>query len=340
MSAKLSEWLLDGLDINEIVHNGNNNGIISTIADTDNAYTYTEGVYSRYNAYGEYDNYSNYSNTYSRYSRYSNYDNTYSRYSRYSDYDNYSNYSNTISISGQPTSQIITYGDKVTFTVTFSKTPSSYQWYVSTVSSGGGTAISGAISSSYSFTPKLSDNGKYYYCVASLGNTVTSNSAQLTIKYIDSCNISTCIGESVNIYSYLLPESSIINNYTLENTSIATISGNNLIGNKAGKTTLTLTSSNGLSKAIEINIFESKLESVLYNIAQAIKKYNNLSQTLYPNQFYNSLKSKNISSKNYNTLEDLFTDLSTAIKEIKGISTPLKPEEFFYKILEGINYDR
>ena len=335
MSVKLSGWLLDGLDINKIVHNGNNNGLISTLADTDNAYSYTENYYSRYNAYGEYDNYSNYS----RYSRYSDYDNTYSRYSRYSDYDNYANYSNTISISGQPVSQIITYGDKVTFTVTFSKTPSSYQWYVSTISSGGGTIISGATSSSYSFTPKLSDNGKYYYCVASLGNTVTSNSAQLTIKYIDSCNISTCIGESINIYSYLLPESSTIDTYNLEDISIATISGNNLIGNQVGKTTLTLISSNGLSKTVEINVFENKLESVLYNIAQAIKKYNNLNQTLYPNQFYNSLKSKSISSKNYNTLEDLFTDLSAVIKEIKGISTSLKPEEFFYKILESIKYD-
>lgn len=324
MSAKLSEWLLDGLDINEIIHNGNNNNLVSPIWDTDSA---------AYSNYSEYSKYSNYSNTYSRYSRYSDYNN-------YSDYYNYSNYSNTISISGQPVSQIITYGNKVTFTVTFSKTPSSYQWYVSTVSSGGGTAISGATSSSYSFTPKLSDNGKYYYCVASLGNTVTSNSAQLTIKYIDSCNISTSIGESINIYSYLLPKSSIINSYNLENNSIATISENTLIGNKVGKTTLTLVSSNGLNKAIEINVFENKLESVLYNIAQAIKKYNNLNQTLYPNQFYNSLKSKNINSKNYNTLEDLFTDLSTVIKEIKGISTSLKPEEFFYKILEGINYDR
>lgn len=325
MSVKLSEWLLDGLDIDKIVHNGDSNDLVSPIWDTDSA---------------AYSNYSKYSNTYSRYSNtYSNYSNTYSNYYNYSDYYNYSNYSNTISISGQPVSQIITYGNKVTFTVTFSKTPSSYQWYVSTISSGGGTAISGATSSSYSFTPKLSDNGKYYYCVASLGNTVTSNSAQLTIKYIDSCNISTCIGGSVNIYSYLLPNSSIINSYTLENTSIATISENNLIGNKVGKTTLTIISSNGLSKTIEINVFENKLESVLYNIAQAIKKYNNLNQTLYPNQFYNSLKSKNISSKNYNTLENLFTDLSAAIKEIKNISTPLKPEEFFYKILESIKYD-
>ncbi len=330
MSAKLSEWLLDGLDINKIVHNGDGNDLVSPIWDTDSA---------------AYSDYSEYSNTYSRYSNtYSNYSNIYYNYSDYYNYYNYynysNNYSNTISISGQPVSQIITYGNKVTFTVTFSKTPSSYQWYVSTISSGGGTAISGATSSSYSFTPKLSDNGKYYYCVASLGNTVTSNSAQLTIKYIDSCNISTSIGESINIYSYLLPKSSIINSYNLEDNSIAIISENTLIGNKVGKTTLTLVSSNGLNKAIEINVFKDKLESVLYNIAQAIKKYNNLNQTLYPNQFYNSLKSKNISSKNYNTLEDLFTDLSTVIKEIKGISTSLKPEEFFYKILEGINYDR
>ena len=85
MSAKLSEWLLDGLDVNRIVYSGNNNNSISPLADTDNAYSYTEGVYSRYNAYGEYGNYSDYS----KYSKYSNYYN----YSNYSDYYNYSNYS-------------------------------------------------------------------------------------------------------------------------------------------------------------------------------------------------------------------------------------------------------
>ena len=52
MSAKLSEWLLDGLDVNGIVYSGNNTNSISPLADTDNAYSYTEGVYSRYNAYG------------------------------------------------------------------------------------------------------------------------------------------------------------------------------------------------------------------------------------------------------------------------------------------------
>ncbi|MCI7442087.1 MAG: hypothetical protein SPI94_01665 [Candidatus Onthovivens sp.] len=98
MSAKLSEWLLDGLDVNGIVYSGNNNNSISPLADTDNAYSYTEGVYSRYNAYGEYGNYTNYSD-YSKYSKYSNYSD-YDNYSNYSDYYNYSNYSNTISISG------------------------------------------------------------------------------------------------------------------------------------------------------------------------------------------------------------------------------------------------
>mgnify|MGYP006917393956 FL=1 len=31
MSAKLSEWLLDGLDINKIVHNGDGNDLVSPI---------------------------------------------------------------------------------------------------------------------------------------------------------------------------------------------------------------------------------------------------------------------------------------------------------------------
>ena len=47
MSAKLSDWLLDGLDVNRIVYSGNNNNSISPLADTDSA------------AYGNYSNYSN-----------------------------------------------------------------------------------------------------------------------------------------------------------------------------------------------------------------------------------------------------------------------------------------
>lgn len=124
MSAKLSKWLLEDINLENIVDNEDN--FISPVAPvaTDDYY----GNYS--NNYGNYSNkYSKYSNTYSRYSNYSN---TYSRYSRYSDYSNYSNYynysnySNTISISGQPASQSIIYGSSVTFTLTLSQTPTSY----------------------------------------------------------------------------------------------------------------------------------------------------------------------------------------------------------------------
>ena len=76
---------------------------------------------------------------------------------------------------------------------------------------------------------------------------------------------------------------------------------------------------------------------MLYNIAQAIKKYNNISKKLYPNQFYNALKENKIVSKSYNTLDELLSDLSVIIKN--NSTNSLKPEEFSNKILENITHE-
>ena len=96
-----------------------------------------------------------------------------------------------VTITKQPTSANVKEGTAVTFSITATGTGiTGYQWYQnSTSGNSGGTAISGATSSTYtipagSVTTALS--GKYYYCVVSQtygssSTTVASNSTLLTV---------------------------------------------------------------------------------------------------------------------------------------------------------------
>src|ERR1019366_9247331 len=83
------------------------------------------------------------------------------------------------SITTQPTSQTVTAGQPVTFSVTASGTaPLSYQWRKN------GTAISGAASATYT-TPATapSDSGSPFSVVVSNSTgSVTSNTATLTVN--------------------------------------------------------------------------------------------------------------------------------------------------------------
>jgi large repetitive protein len=86
------------------------------------------------------------------------------------------------SITVQPQSQTITAGQSVTFSVTATGTaPLSYQWYI------GGTAISGATSSSYSISNVQAANAGTYTVTVSNGTlpNATSNGAKLAVKTID-----------------------------------------------------------------------------------------------------------------------------------------------------------
>ena len=77
-------------------------------------------------------------------------------------------------------------GETANFSVTMTQgsQPLTYQWYYKTSSSGTGTAISGATSSSYSVTTTKAMNGRYYYCIVSNpGGDYTTASAFLTVYY-------------------------------------------------------------------------------------------------------------------------------------------------------------
>jgi YD repeat-containing protein len=81
-------------------------------------------------------------------------------------------------ITTQPAGQSVNAGDSVTFTVAAGGTaPLTYQWYLN------GTAIGGAISSSYTLVYAQSSNaGGYTVAVTNSAGSVTSNAATLTVN--------------------------------------------------------------------------------------------------------------------------------------------------------------
>ena len=82
-------------------------------------------------------------------------------------------------IISQPSSQTVTQGQTVTFTVSAGgSTPLNYQWQRNTVNISGENSLSYTISSTV-----LADNGARFRCVVSNGfGTVTSNEAKLTVQ--------------------------------------------------------------------------------------------------------------------------------------------------------------
>src|SRR5664280_2588201 len=94
------------------------------------------------------------------------------------------------SIQTQPQSQSVTAGSSAQFSVTASGRPApTYQWYFK------GTAISGAIASSYSLANAQSGNaGDYTVTVTNVMGSVTSNPATLTVNGVTSLSSSMSIG--------------------------------------------------------------------------------------------------------------------------------------------------
>jgi alpha-tubulin suppressor-like RCC1 family protein len=92
-----------------------------------------------------------------------------------------------ISIASQPSNSTVLLGDSATFSVSATITLSdtlSYQWEESTDGGSNWSSISGATSSSYTFTPTISEQGAEYRCVVggSLADSVLSVPASLTIQ--------------------------------------------------------------------------------------------------------------------------------------------------------------
>ena len=89
------------------------------------------------------------------------------------------------SITTQPTNQIVTAGQNVTFTIAATGNPTpTYQWQVSINSGGTWTNISGATSATYTLAGTTSyQNGNQYRCVVTNSQgAVNSNAAKLTLN--------------------------------------------------------------------------------------------------------------------------------------------------------------
>lgn len=93
-----------------------------------------------------------------------------------------------VSITANPSALTVVAGNSARFTMSASGAGTiTYQWYYRTSSTGAGTAISGATSSTYTLAPSTGWNGRYLYCVATstvAGSkaTATTSSVLLTVQ--------------------------------------------------------------------------------------------------------------------------------------------------------------
>jgi hypothetical protein len=89
-------------------------------------------------------------------------------------------------ITTQPTPQSVTVGQNASFTAAASGAPTpTVQWQISTNSGGTWSNISGATSTTYSFTPAMSDSGELFRAVfTNSAGTANTNSASLTVAGI------------------------------------------------------------------------------------------------------------------------------------------------------------
>lgn len=312
MSVNISGWLLEDIDEKQL----ESNTPITPLA-TDDAYV----VYG--NAYYNYYDYSVYYNYYD--------------YSVYYNYYDYYNYSNSISVTRHPISQSVQLSELVTFSVGASNTIDSCQWYVATSATGAGTAIAGATLPNLTLTVTRDMDNTYYYCIVRRGgNSSTSNRALLTVMTVDVFDIYVTVDSSANMFFVRAnPPTTTIVSATVENPNIATVTSEGVItGVSVGTTTCTLTGSNGVSSRFTITVLPANniLVAILMNTAIALREYKSLSHSIYPNQMANILRG-NVSSKPYTTLDELFTDIADAIRELESSTGKILPSSFYHRIL-------
>ncbi len=88
------------------------------------------------------------------------------------------------SITSQPSSQTVAYGQTATLSVTATGSGLSYQWYAG-MSGTTSSPIGGATSSSYT-TPSLTSTSRYWVRVSNAGGFVNSNTATISVSFTDS----------------------------------------------------------------------------------------------------------------------------------------------------------
>lgn len=325
MSAKISKWLLEGIDETALEAQD----IIQPL-ETDASY-HVSPYYALYNEYSNYSDYSDYYN----YGVYYDYYN----YSVYYNYYNYSNYSNSISITLNPISQSTLLNETVTFSVAASNTIDSCQWYRATSATATGIAIAGATSPTYTVVATRDLQNTYYYCIVRRGgNSATSSRALLTIRTLSAFDVYlSANGPAVMFFVRGEPPITEIASIAIADESIAIlVDGNRLQGLTDGTTICTVTGTNGATATFKITVLPETLGNVLasifLNIANAVREYRGITNSLYPNQMANSLRG-NAGSVQYTNLEELFSDIANAIREKDGTVESIEPHNLHYRIL-------
>lgn len=323
MSVEISKWLLEDIDVSKL----ESESTVTPLA-TDDTYV----VYG--NAYGDHYNYSEYYNYYN-YSDYYNYYN----YSVYYDYYNYSNYSNTIVVTRHPISQSVLVNGTVTFSVGASNTIDSCQWYIADDATSPGTVLVGATNPTLVLTVSRDLDNKYFYCIVRRGSSSsTSNRALLTVMSLDAFDIYVNINNQTNLFFVRAnPPSTTISSVSVADESIAVVTNEGTItGVSLGTTTCLVTGSNGAIARFNITVMNDtpvdRQSAIFYNTAIAIREFKKLNHTLHPSQMANALRGVPESSV-YETVEELYTDIASAIREYEGSSDLISPYDFYYRVL-------
>jgi hypothetical protein len=150
------------------------------------------------------------------------------------------NVNTPVAITAQPASQVVTVGQTATFTVSASGTaPFGYQWYV------GGTAISGATSSSYTTpaTTITNDASIYTVGVTNVAGTATSAVATLTVDVVPSLSFTPVASQTYGNAAFAVSATSASTGMVIYSvvSGPATISGNMVILTGAGTVVLSAT---------------------------------------------------------------------------------------------------
>ena len=92
----------------------------------------------------------------------------------------------SVTVSTDPISQTVTAGNSVTFTASATGNPApTVQWDVSSNGGSSFTAISGATSTSYSFSAAAGENGVEYEAIFTAGLAIaTTTAATLTVDFV------------------------------------------------------------------------------------------------------------------------------------------------------------
>lgn len=237
-------------------------------------------------------------------------------------------------ITSQPSGVNIDEGGSATFSITASGYNVTYQWQYKSPN-GDWSNITGSTTSNlvYNNLDLTYDEYKYRCVVSTSGGSVTSNEAILTINSIRAYSVGVSLDWSTNILNAVTPSSAVVSSFQIDSTNIADVATDGtIIGKSVGETTCVVATSTGLTKTVNVRVFDDKMNAVFYNIAVAIRAHTGIIEEMIPARMDNALNGI-AGNKSYDDLGQIFSDIASSVRAIKDISGTILPEELHKKLL-------